>query len=79
MVHNDSESLGNYAKLGRQLGNAERARVRDVFKRILDEMDDSHTSGSMFEPYAKVVNFVLANRKIAQQVAEVLQEQPSIG
>ena len=64
------ESFGGYRRLQRSIGPEEVKRAQDIFDRIIDEMKDSHTTSGMFEPYAKVVNFVLANRMIKTQLSE---------
>jgi hypothetical protein len=72
-MHSDYESLGSYAPNrlgGRPVTGAEIVYLKDVFTRIIHEAEDAPTTAAMFEPYAKVANFILANRKIQQQVSE---------
>jgi flagellar motor switch protein FliM len=70
------ESLGGYGgqRLRRNITPIEVSYAKDVFDRILDEMRDSPNTSAMFEPFAKVANFVLANRMIRLQVAENQEE-----
>lgn len=64
------ETLASYRRLHRAIGPSEIAKTKDVFNRILDEMKDEPTTSTMFEPYARIVNFLLANRMIKQQLSE---------
>lgn len=72
-MRSGNESLGTYSPHyfgGREIAPGSIEYVESVFKRILDEMSDERSTATMFEPYAKVVNFVLSNRRIKQQVTE---------
>jgi hypothetical protein len=76
-MHSDHESLGAYSPQvlgGRPVTAGDVAYMKEVFERIIDEAEDAFTTATMFEPYAKVTNFVLANRKIRQQVSETPQD-----
>jgi hypothetical protein len=67
------ESLGPYSPniLGsRPLEAGDKEYVKDVLRRVIDEIEDASETRTMFEPYAKIVNFALGNRKIRRQVAE---------
>ena len=69
-----NETLGAYTPkiLGsKSLGEGDRRYVEEVLKRVLDEMNDTASTGEMYEPFAKIVNFVLANRKIREEVTNV--------
>lgn len=64
-----STMVAPYLKLTRPLDDGQRARLKLIFDRILDEAADCAHTKDMFEPYGIVANFVLANRKIADQIA----------
>lgn len=69
-MKSDYESLGPYSPLVLGSRPIRLTYLRDVLKRVIHEAEDAQTTGEMFEPYAKIVNFVQANRKIQEQVRE---------
>jgi hypothetical protein len=68
-------TLDAYRDTHRPIGEGEQRVVREVFDRILEEMKDADSTGTMFQPFATIVNFVLANRKIRDQRTNVPLEE----
>jgi hypothetical protein len=63
-------SAGNYPH---RPNTVERVRlVEEVFRRALEEMRDTGNTSEMFEPYANLVLYAQANRKIQEELQTAL-------
>ena len=68
--HPTNETLSAYEHMGRQVGPAERQRAHAVFTLIMDDLDETGSTGEMVTEFARVVNFVLANKRVTQMLSE---------
>jgi hypothetical protein len=54
----------------RKITDVDRMLVRKAFAAILEELDDNGNTSEMFPPYARVIGFVLANRRIQRELID---------